>query len=194
MHATRIATFLLGAWIGCCLLVGALAFENVTLTDRLLNAPLPQADEVIKNAGPSEARLLLHHFAAEEYRMYLADWGLVQIGFAILTTAFVYFAVDRRLLPVIMCGLMLVLVLFQYFAIAPELAFRGRESDFPPASLAVGAATRRRAMMEVYGGAEAVKLLIGGILASYIFSFKSRRRVRPADEHLEVGRAGSLRD
>ena len=194
MHATRIATFLLGAWIGCCLLVGALAFENVLLTDRLLASPLTQADEVIKIAGPSQARLLLHHFAAEEYRMYLSEWGLLQIGIALTTAAVVYFAADRRILPVTMCGLMLVLVLFQYFAIAPELAFRGRESDFPPASLAVGAATRRRAMMEVYAGAEAVKLLIGGILASYIFSFKSRRRVRQIDEQMEAGRAANLRD
>ena len=194
MHATRIATFLLGAWIAGCLLIAGFAFENVSLTDRLLANPLPQADEAIKTAGPTQARLLLHHFAAEEYRMYISDWGLLQIGLALITAAVVYFAADRRLLPAIMCGLMLVLVLFQYFAIGPELAYRGRESDFPPASLAVGAATRRRAMMEVYGGAEVVKLLIGGILVSYIFSFKSRRRVRAIDEHMEVGRAANLRD
>ncbi|MEQ1886802.1 MAG: hypothetical protein ABL967_17200 [Bryobacteraceae bacterium] len=193
MHTTRVVTFLLGAWIGCCIIVGVLAYQNVVLTDRLMASPTGPADELIKTIGPNQARLLLHHFAAEEYRRYFSDWGMAQIGFALIVIAATYFAVDRRLLPTILAGLMLLLVLFQYFAIAPEVAYRGRETDFPPGSLAVGAIARRRAMLEVYAGTEAAKLLIGGLLASYVFSFKSRRRARSIDDVLEKGKTASAR-
>ncbi|MEQ1945845.1 MAG: hypothetical protein ABL995_01570 [Bryobacteraceae bacterium] len=193
MHATRIVTFLLGAWIGCCIIVGVLAYQNVVLTDRVMTSPTGPADELIKAIGPNQVRLLLHHFAAEEYRRYLTDWGLAQLGFGMIVIATTYFAVDRRLLPTILAGCMFLIVLFQYFAIAPELAYRGRETDFPPGSLAVGAIARRRAMIEVYAGTEAAKLLIGGLLASYVFSFKSRRRARAIDDVMEKNRSAGAR-
>ena len=170
-------------------MVGILAYENVSIAQRFLAAPVPQAEEIIKNAGPEQIQTLIHHFAAEEYRRYLSNWGLVQVGLGLIVLVTTFFAVDRRMMPVILCGLMLVLVLFQYFAVTPELTYRGRESDFPPGSLAVGAAARRLAMIEVYIGTEGAKLLIGGILASYVFSFKSRRRHRQQlDDSMETGR------
>jgi hypothetical protein len=78
----------------------------------------------------------------------------------------------------VLCGLMLALVLFEHFAITPELAYRGRATDFPPGSAVFGAQARVWALGQVYAGLEAVKLVVGGILASYLFVFRTRRRVR----------------
>ena len=73
-------------------------------------------------------------------------------------------------------GAMLVLLLFQHFGVASELAYRGRETDFPPGNASVGPIERLRALQAIYYGAELVKLIAGGILASYLFVFHTSRR------------------
>jgi hypothetical protein len=177
MHSTRIATFLLGAWIACSVLVDLLAIQNVRLSGQLLNAAIPPAAEIIQNTGREQMGLLLRHFASEQYRYYFSTWGLIQIPGALLLAAVLYFAAEKRVMPQLLCGLMLVLVLFQLL-INPELAYRGREADFPPGRLALGTQARMWALTEVYIVVEAAKLLIGGGLAGYLFTYKSRRRHR----------------
>jgi hypothetical protein len=73
---------------------------------------------------------------------------------------------------------MLVLVLLQFGAISPEIAYRGRETDFPPGSTNIGSVTRLMALQQVYFGVEVVKLIAGGLLASYLFVFRTQRRSR----------------
>jgi hypothetical protein len=73
---------------------------------------------------------------------------------------------------------MLVLVLFQHGALSPEIAYRGREADFPPGSTSIGTVTRLLALQQVYFGVEVVKLIAGGVLASYLFVFRTQRRSR----------------
>jgi len=99
---------------------------------------------------------------------------------------FLYLTADRRILPPILCGLMLVLVMFEYFAITPEFTYRGREADFPPGSLAFGAEARVWLLTEVLIAAEGAKLLIGGVLASYLFAYRSRRKVRKIDDPADI--------
>jgi hypothetical protein len=69
--------------------------------------------------------------------------------------------------------------------IHPELAYRGREADFPPGSQNLGSEARMWALLEVWGGAEGAKLLIGALLAGYMFTYKSRRRSHRAAERLD---------
>src|SRR5258708_4463736 len=134
-------------------------------------------------------RLLLHHFAAEQFRYYFSLWGLIQIPGALLLALVLYFAAEKRIMPQLLCGLMLALVLFQV-AIVPELVFRGREADFPPGSQALGTQARVWVLMEIWIGAEVAKLLLGGALANYIFTYKSRRRARRAEEPITGVKVG----
>jgi hypothetical protein len=193
MHSSRIATFLLGAWIGCCIFMDLLALENLRLANGVLNSAIPPAVEIIQKAGREEMGLLLRYFAAEQYRYFFSTWELIQIPSALLLAGVLYFAADRRPMPQILCGLMLVLVLFQ-LAIHPELAYRGREADFPPGSQTLGTQARVWALTEVWIGAESAKLLIGALLANYMFTYKSRRRSRRTDEGLGTGRGARLRE
>lgn len=181
MHSTRLATFLLGAWIAGCLLLDLLSLQNVRLAGQLLDSAIPPASEILQNAGREQMRLLLHHFAAEQYRYYFSLWGLIQIPGALLLAAVLYFATEKRIIPQVLCGLMLVLVLFQ-MAIDPELIYRGREADFPPGSQALGTQARGWVLTEIWIGVEVVKLLVGGVLAHYLFTYKSRRRTRRMDD------------
>ena len=80
-----------------------------------------------------------------------------------------------RMLAAAASAVMVLLVLFVHFVIAPELAFVDR-------SLTADPALRRNAGMlgGVYSALELVKFLIGAALSAYLFAFKngSRRRVR----------------
>jgi hypothetical protein len=181
MHATRIATFLLGAWIGCCVCVDLLALQNLRLVGLAINSVTPVGADIIRKSGQEQIALLLRHFAAEQYRHYFSTWELIQIPGALLVAAVLYWAVGKYWIPQIMCGLMLALVLFQ-LAIQPELTFRGREADFPPGNQMLGTQARVWALTEVWIGAEAAKLLIGGLLAGLMLSHKSRKRSRRAEE------------
>src|SRR5579862_5744633 len=182
MHSSRVGAFLLGAWMGCSLFLAVLAVQNVRFAGRLAGGSTPAATEIINAAGPEQAKLLLRHFAWEQNRLYFSNWEMLQIPVAVLLALFLYFTTDRRILPPVLCGLMLVLVMFEYFAITPEFTYRGREADFPPGSLAFGAEARVWLLTEVLIGAEGAKLLIGGVLASYLFAYRSRRRVRKLDD------------
>ena len=58
------------------------------------------------------------------------------------------------------------------------MAYRGREADFPPASRVYGTQMRLLLMEQAYVGMEGGKLVIGGILTSYLFVFRASRRIR----------------
>jgi hypothetical protein len=192
MHSTRIAAFLLGAWIGCCIFIDLITLQNARLVSSVLESATPPAVLIMQKLGPEQSGLLLRYFAAEEYRYYLSAWEWCQIPGALILAAVLYFAAEKRAMPQILCGLMIVLALFQ-LAIQPELSFRGREADFPPGSQAIGTRARVWALSEVWIGAESAKLLIGAILAGYLFTYKSRRRSQKGDV-IEVERRQKMRE
>jgi hypothetical protein len=172
--------------MGCSLFLAVLAVQNVRFAARLAGGPIPPAAQIINDAGPEQAKLLLRHFAWEQNRFYFTNWETFQMPVAVVLALFLYLTTDRRILPPILCGLMLALVMFEYFAITPEFIYRGREADFPPGSLAFGAEARAWVLTEVLIGAEAAKLLIGGVLASYLFSYRTRRKVRKTSDPADI--------
>jgi len=193
MHSTRVAAFLLGAWIGCCIFLDLMVLQNPRLAGNALESATPPAVLIMQKLGRDETSLLLRYFAEEENRFYFSIWEVFQIPTALILGAVLYFAAEKRAMPQILCGLMLVLALFQ-LAIQPEFSYRGREADFPPGSQALGPKARVWALTEVWIGAESAKLLIGALLASYLFSYKSRRRLQKLDDVLGDDRRQRLRE
>lgn len=194
MHSSRIATFLFGVWLGCSILLGALQFENLRMSQRLLENPIPPAAKMIEPWGKNDVGLLLHHFAWEQDRAYLQNWELLQIPLGLAIAGVLFIATDRRRMPQVLCGLMLVLVLFEHYGITPELIYRGRVSDFPPEASAFGNQARLWMLIEVYVGAEIAKLLIGGIATAYLFAYRSRRRLRRTDRIEDEPKLTALRE
>jgi hypothetical protein len=188
MHSSRVATFLLGAWLGCCLLMDAIAVQNLRLAERFMSSPIIQVTALTNILGPQQTTTLLRHFVSEQNRFYFANWELVEIPAALVTIAFVYFACEKRITPLVLAALMLVMVVFQAFAITPEWGYRGREVDFPPGSDNIGQQARLWAMTQIFMGVEATKIFIGLILTTYIFLFKSRKRVRSSERLSETER------
>jgi hypothetical protein len=176
VHTRRIAAFFLGAWLAGCLLMMFLSVQDSHSAAAVISTSLPQARKIIDSLGADQAALLLRHAAAEETRSLFFTWEWIEILLALILGGCLFLATQKRVLPIVLCGGMLALVLFQHFGLASELAYRGRETDFPPGNALVGPIERLRALQAVYYGVELTKLIAGGILASYLFVFRSSRR------------------
>lgn len=178
MHTRRVVTFLLGIWMGCSLLLGFLTLENFRSPNLVLSSPPPAAGKIMEKLGPDEARLLLRYLAMEQSRSYLAIWEDAEIGIGILLVLLFVLSSQTRIFPIAMAGAMLILVLFQHFGILPEIIYQGREADFPPGSGSFEVQARVWTLGQIYVSAEAAKLLICGVLASYLFVFYAPDRNR----------------
>ncbi len=176
MHTRRIAAFFLGAWLAGSLVVMFLSIQDSHSATAVISSSLPQARKMIDSLGAEQAALLLRHAAAEESRSVLFVWERVEILLALFLGGCLFLGTQKRVFPIVLCGAMLALALFQHFGVGQELAYRGRETDFPPDNASVGPIERLRALQAVYYGVELVKLIAGGILASYLFVFRSSRR------------------
>jgi hypothetical protein len=178
VHTRRIATFLLGAWIAGSVFMGCVAAFNLRSASDLLSSPMEPVRKSVGALGDESARLLLRHHAAEINRALFDYWEDAQFALGVALGLFLFLGTERRILPAVLCALMLGIVVFQHFGILPELIYRGREADFPPGNAIAAARARVWRLHQVYVGVEIAKLLIGGVLASYLFAFRTRRRRR----------------
>lgn len=159
-----------------CIMMALLDVENFRSPSLVLNSPLPPVSKLIEKNGHDQLSMLLRHLAAEQTRHNYSQWEFAQFALAFAVGGCLFLATQRRIFPLILCAMMLIAVVFQYFAVTPELTFRGRETDFPPGNTAFGPMARVWALQQVYFSIEAVKLLIGALLASYLFVFRARSR------------------
>ena len=176
MHTRRIATFLLGVWIGCSLLMDFLSLQNPHAASLVIANATAPAGKRLRMLSEEDATLLMRYQAAEMNRHYAYDWELMQIALALALGACAFLGTQKRIVPLALCGAMLAIVALQHIAITPELAYRGRDADFPPGSNTFATLSRLWTMQQISGVTEGLKLVLGGILASYLFVFRSGRR------------------
>lgn len=175
---------MLGIWFGGSVLLGFLTLENLRSPTLVLASPAPAAAKMINKLGQEDAGLLLRHLAMEQSRSYIGLWEDAQTMLGVVLIGLLVFSSQKRWLPLVIVGAMLILVLFQHFAIRPEMIFRGREADFPPGNANFANQARVWTLAQLYAGMEAVKLAVCGVLTSYLFVFyapgRSRRRASSA--------------
>ena len=181
MFTRRVALFLLGIWIGCCLLVDAQALARNRVANRILDNPADLARPDVTKAGADVSARLLRHLAGEQMRDTLNGWELAQGLLAAGIVVLLVLSDQRKPIAMGMCGLMALLVLAQHLMILPELSYTGRTLDFNQQQASFELGSRYLMLTQLYGAAEIVKLLIGGGLASYFFAMESvvkRRKSR----------------
>jgi hypothetical protein len=177
MHTRRISTFLLGAWILGCALMAYISVQALT-TSASLASPVPAVTEIEQKLGYDLTAMLVRHVQQDQARAILRFWERGEILLGIALGGCLFMATQRKIFPLVICGLMVMLAMFQFFALSPEIAYRGREADLPPGNNNVATMTRLIALQQVYFGVEIVKLMAGGLLASYLFVFRTSRRSR----------------
>lgn len=190
MFTRRLATFLLGIWIGCCLLIDFQALQKDRAVAKVMDNPSDQARTRI-TAVPEMAGQLLRHMAGEQVRSLRSDWEVVQGVIAVTTVVLMVFTDQRKPAAIALGVVMGALAFIQHFMITPEWNFVGRELDFLDERASFTVASRNWTLTQIYGGTEILKLLLGGMLASYFFAMEStvkrrKSRHRSQDESLEV--------
>jgi hypothetical protein len=182
MHTRRIATFLLGAWICGMLMVGAIELQNIGLPNAVMTAPIPGAAKLIQSLGREQVGSLLRHYAAEQNRRFSPRWEQIQLGLGLALGVSLLRATQARILPVTLSAIMLALVVFEYVALTPELTYLGREADF---STNGSAGESPATLQVVYVAVEMAKIVVGGVLAAYLFVFRNIQRTVKSNAALE---------
>jgi hypothetical protein len=162
--------------------------QNLHSVAPLLSSSAPAVTGMIKTLGLEQMTLLLQHQAAEQSRNIMYGWEQAQIVLGLVLGGCLYFATQKRLLSLVLCGIMLSLVLFQFWAVTPEMAYRGRETDFAPGT-ANSSMLRALVLYQMLVVTEAMKLVVGGILASYLFVFRTSRKRSSRHEVETIERA-----
>ena len=175
MHTRRVATFILGVWLGGSLMMLLLQTANLHFTASLLATPSDQAAEFLKHGAQQDYALMMHYQAAEQNRRYEDIWEDVEFGLGAILAATLFLGTQRRIFPMAICGLMLVMLIFEHVGVTPSLGYRGRETDFPPGNAAVDALVRMYALGQIFAWVEGSKLVLGILLAGYLFIFRARR-------------------
>jgi hypothetical protein len=175
MHYRRIASFLLGLWLGGGLFMAWVATENFHSVDRLLAQPSPLVSTQIKALGTGGARLLLRYQAAEQNRWYFESWEAVQI---VLGTGFFFFLLfgsSEGKFSLLLALLMLLIVLVQRFLLTPELVGLGRTIDFIPADVPSTERNKFWMVHGAYSGIEILKWGLGLVLGARIIWLRAGR-------------------
>jgi hypothetical protein len=176
MHHTRIAAFLLGAWLLGSLFLAFVATRNFRAVDAVLSSAPPEAFKMIQTVGRDNARQLLRYLAGEENRTYFEAWELAQLALGTALTGFLLLGVEKRLLASL-AGAMLVLTLVEHFKITPDLLWMGRSIDFIPAATESQTRAQFWKLHGIYGALEVVKMLLAVTIAGFLFGM-GRRGVR----------------
>lgn len=169
MDLTRIATLLLGAWIGGCVFMDVVATQNFRSVDRLLAAPpAPIAERIRTMGGHNAAQLFLRYQASELNRHYFPAWENTQIVLGALLI-FTLVAAGYRDRPAIwLPSLMLAVTLLMHFLLTPEISRLGRAADLAVLGQASATSTRFWIFHGIYSALELIKLGWGVALAIWL--------------------------
>ena len=150
--------------------------QNLHSSGLVMNSPVEPVVRMMRTLGQDQMTLLLHHQAAQQTRSLYYVWEQVQVALGLALGICLYFATQKRMFSLVLCGIMLSLVMFQFWAITPELGYRSREMDFPISGDTSSSMVRVLLLYQVLVVTEGLKLIIGGVLASYLFVLRTSRK------------------
>ena len=173
MFSRRLATFLLGVWMGCCVLVDVLALEGHRIATRILDIPIIEAKAALTKSGDAPIGPLLHHLASEQVRATIMNWEVAQFVLAVAMVVLLVFTDQRKMVAIAMTAAIGLLTLIQHFGVTPDLNILGRSADFLAEAASFSTRAQNWTLTQIYGILETLKLVLGGILASYFFAMES---------------------
>jgi len=136
--------------------MAAISLVTLRAPNIVMSVPHPEVLKVSHQLGWEETATLLRHAASEQSRFILKRWDQAQVAIGVALGLSLFLGTQRRLLAMVLCTIMLVMVLFQ-LGINTELAYRGKETDFPPGSAALGPTTRHLLLQQIFICAEVMK-------------------------------------
>jgi hypothetical protein len=157
MQSRRFACFIVGMWLAGGLFwfwVGRVSAHSAELS---LSEQNPGVELRVKPLGVKEARLLLHHAAAEEFRSETELWETGQVVLGILFFLYLLFGTREGKLPLVLALMALALVAAQKFALTPNVLSLGRLTDFGTDAADAAYRIRLHVLTAAHAGFEFVK-------------------------------------
>lgn len=186
MQFQRLASFLLGIWLGVSVFMDFVATQNFQTVGRVMNTLDLRVLEAAKPVGGMEsARLLLRHAAGEANRYLFEQWESAELGIGLLLFLVLLFGRSHQKLAMALCLMMLAIVLGQRFKVTPAIIAWGRATDFTNAT-----SEHFRFFHALYGYLEIGKLVLGVVLAARLLvRWKADRKtfVRQYESAGQVG-------
>ncbi len=180
MDLTRIATFLLGAWLGGCVFMDAVATQNFRSVDRLLaSPPAPVAQRIPAMGGREAARAFLRVQASELNRHYFPAWENAQMALGALLILTLVAAGRRDRVTLWLPSLMLAVTLLMHFLLTPEIIRLGRAMDLVPLGQPAAGSTQFWVFHAGYSALELIKL--GWGVALGIWLVVPRKKTQPKE-------------
>lgn len=175
MHLRRLACFLLGSWLTGSVLMLCVTTWNYEAADALAGSHSPETTKLFYPLRGEQARMLVFHISNEASRSYGTAWESLQLAIGLAVAAALFLERRTRFYS-IGIGLMLVLVLFECYAILPQLDWLGRSADF--VSWRVNSQTRDQYwnLRAVFLGMESLKMLLGLGITGALLIARSRGR------------------
>jgi hypothetical protein len=174
VHHNRFAALILGAWLAGSMFMIFLSSRNFQHVDEVLKSAPPLIAKMSEALGPQNSRVLLRHLVTEQNRYYLNKWEQTQLFLGALLTG-VFLLLSRNRLLACFSAAMLLLVILGHYKITPELDWLGANIEFLPSGVESTDRDHFWKLHTIYGVLEAVKLMLGLIIASVLFTFSHRR-------------------
>ncbi len=162
MQFHRLASFLIGIWLGVSVFMDFVATQNFKNVSRVMTSVDLRALDAEKKAGDQDnLRMLFRYFAGEANRYFFEQWEWAELMLGLALMLVLLFGRTYQKLAMALCLMMLVLVALQRFALTPAITRLGRELEF--GALPGG---RFAVFHAAYGYSELAKLALGLILTA----------------------------
>ena len=180
MHFRRLASFLLGVWIGGSFFMTVVATQNLRLVDRQLATP-GASGKALEALGPQTGRRVLRHYASELNRSYFVAWEWAQVGIGGLFLITLLAGGRETPFTLGAAAAMLSIVLLFRFVLTPQITELGRMLDFQPPNSISPERSRFWSFHNAYTSLELVKWALGlGLMLK--FAIARRRSADVADD------------
>jgi len=160
----RLATLLLGVWLGAGIFADIAVTQNFQTVDRFLSTPNSlSASRELSSIGRDRERVILRRNAGEENNFLFENWERAELILGLVLLAVLFFGERPNKLMLSAALTMWVLVAVQHFALSPQVTEIGRKiADLP----ATDPLNKTFWMFHgIYSGSEILKLLVGFALA-----------------------------
>lgn len=161
MQFHRLASLILGIWLGVSVFMDFVAVQNFQSVSRVLGSVDLRAVEAAKKVSdPDTLRQLLRYFAGETNRFLFEQWEWAELLLGLALVLVLLFGRTDQKFAMSLCLLMLIIVAAQRFKLTPAITTLGRELEF-----SASASRRFNFYHAAYGYMEIAKITLGLLMA-----------------------------
>jgi len=174
MHLKRLASLILGIWLGGSLAVLWFTETNRFTPERLFRTPSTAAIDLMVKLPQEELRTFLDYQAAEVNRSITRQWEWAQLVLGAIVLILLTLSVSGNRYPAVLSLLMVITVAFLHWFMTPQMEKLGRATDFLPAQQISEQRDRLHSLETGYRTADSIKILLGLVAAGGLIRRRSR--------------------